>query len=205
MSTTGSEKTFDARRFYLKDLFSEDRQNLINLLLQERMENHILLLEEWVKEDTGTLIKLIDMGVMLPKPIETALTLILDRALQKGINEAFSSGHRLDGLKEFFHRSKELGYPLSKTQIQEQIQRRIEKAIRQLRDYPDPARLFTTIQKVIQACRQFDLPLNLWNIQNSFLDACNDLPQKRPEIRPLYQAFAQEIDIPSEIIGWEGE
>jgi alpha-amylase/alpha-mannosidase (GH57 family) len=198
-------ETFDARRFYLKDLFSEDRQDLINLLLQERMENHILLLEDWVKEDTGTLIKLIDMGVKLPKPIETALTLILDRALQKGINQAFSSGQRLDGLKEFFHRSSELGYPLSKTRIQEQIERRIEKAIRQLRDYPDPAQLFTTIQKVILACRQFDLPLNLWNIQNSFLDACNDLPQKRPEVRPFYQAFAQEIYIPSEIIGWEGE
>lgn len=197
--------TFDSKGYYLKDLFSEERQNLINFLLQDRMENHILLLEEWVKEDTGTLIKLIDMGVLLPKPIETALTLILDRALQKGINEAFSSGHRLDGLLEFFHRSKELGYPLSKPQIQEQIQRRIEKAIGQLRDYPDPARLFTTIQKVIQTCRQFDLPLNLWNIQNSFLDACNDLPQKRPEVRPLYQAFAQEIDIPAEIIGWEGE
>ncbi len=196
---------FDPGRFYLKDLFSEERQKLINLLLRERMENHILLLEEWVKEDTGTLIKLVDMGVSLPKPIEVALTLILDRTLQKGIDEAFAGSKRLEGLQEFFHRSQELGYPLTKELIQQRIQRRIEKAIKQLREYPEPDRLFTAIQKVIQTCHRFELPLNLWKIQNSFLDACNDLPRNRPEYRERYKAFAREIDIPSEVIGWGAE
>jgi alpha-amylase/alpha-mannosidase (GH57 family) len=194
--------TFENGPHYLKDLFSEERQNLIYLLLRERMENHILLLEEWVNEDAGTLIKLIDMGVMIPKPIETTLTIVLDRALQKGIDEALS-GQRLEGLLGFFNRSKDLGYPLRKTKVQEQIQSRIEEAIRHLREYPDPAQLFEAILKVIRVCRQFDLPLNLWNVQNSFLDACNDLPQKKPAVLPVYQAFAKEIEIPPEIIGQE--
>ena len=44
------------------------------------------------------------------------------------------------------------------------------------------------------------VPLNLWNVQNSFLDACKDLPQNKPEYRELYQVFAREIDIPPEVI-----
>ncbi len=199
------KETFAPGRFYLKDLFSEERQKLINLLLQDRMENHILLLEEWIKEDAGTLIKLIDMGVTLPNPIQMALTLIMDRTLGKGIAEAFPPSQRLEGLQEFFERSQELGYPLLKGQIQGRIERRIEKEIKQLRVYLDPERLFIAIQKMIRLCRLNAVPLNLWNIQNSFLDACKDLPQNKPEYRDLYQAFAREIDLPPEVIIWEEE
>jgi hypothetical protein len=186
-------------------LFSEDRQRLINLLLEERMENHIHLLEEWIKEDTGTLIKLIDMGVTLPNPIKMALTLIFDRTLKKGIEEAFPPREQLEGLQKFFERSQELGYPLPKGQVQGRIEAKLEKEIKQIRVYLDPERLFAAIQKLIQLCRLFDFPLNLWNVQNSFLDACKDLPQNKPEFRELYQVFAQEIDIPPEVIIWEAE
>ncbi len=199
------KEIFAPGRFYLKDLFSEERQRLINLLLQERMENHILLLEDWVKEDIGTLIKLIEMGVALPNPMKMALTLILDRALEKGLQEAFPPWQQLEGLQEFFNRSQELGYPLPKEQVQQRIQIRIEKEIKQLKVNLDPDRLFTAIYKIIQICHQFDVPLNLWNVQNSFLDACRDLPQNKPEYRKNYRAFALKIDLPPEVIGWEAE
>jgi alpha-amylase/alpha-mannosidase (GH57 family) len=199
------KEVFNPRRFYLKDLFSEDRQRLINLLLQERMENHILLLEGWIKEDTGTLIKLVDIGVTLPDPIKMALTLVFDRTLKKGIDEAFPPREQLEALQKFFERSQELGYPLPKGQVQGRIEGSIEKEIKQLRVYLDPERLFTAIQKLILLCRQFDVPLNLWNVQNSYLDACKDLPQNKPEYRELYQVFAREIDIPPEVIIWEAE
>jgi len=199
------KEIFAPGRFYLKDLFSEERQRLINLLLQERMENHILLLEEWVKEDFGTLIKLIEMGVPLPNPMKMALTLILDRTLEKGLQEAFPPWQQLEGLQEFFNRSQELGYPLPKEQVQQRIQIRIEKEIKQLKAYLDPDRLFTAIYKMIQICHQFDVPLNLWNVQNSFLDACRDLPQNKPEYQEHYRAFALKIDLPPEVIGWEAE
>ena len=199
------KESFAPGRFYLKDLFSEERQRLINLLLQERMEKQVLLLEEWVKEDTGTLIKLIQMRVDLPNPMKIALNLIMDWDLEKGIQEAFPPLQRLEGLQEFFERSQELGYPLTKEQVQQCIQRRIEKEIKQLRVYLDPERLFRAIQKLIKLCHRFDVPLNLWNIQNNFLDACKDLSQNKPEYRALYQSFALEIDIPSEVISWEAE
>ncbi len=195
----------DPRRFYLKDLFTEERQKLIDLLLQDRIENHILLLEEWVKEDIGTLIKLIEMGVALPDPIQTALALIFNRSLEKGIDEAFPPSQKFEGLTDFFVRSQELGYPLAKSQIQGRIEQKVEKEIKQLRVYLDPTRLFYTIQKMVHLCRSFNVPLNLWNVQNSFLDACKDLPQNKPEYRDLYQVFAREIDIPPAVITWEAE
>jgi hypothetical protein len=35
------------------------------------------------------------------------------------------------------------------------------------------------------------------------LDACQELPHDKPDFKTHYQAFAQEIDIPAEIIRWE--
>jgi hypothetical protein len=145
------------------------------------------------------------MGVDLPKPLKMALTLILERDLQKGISGVFSPARDSEVLEEFFHHSLELGFPLSKKQIQEAIELRIEKALRHMKGYPDPGGLFPALQKVLQICRKFDLPLNLWNIQNSFLDACKDLPREKPELRQLFEALAGEIDIPPEVISWESE
>ena len=194
---------FGSRRYYLKDLFCEERQQQIELLLQDRLDSHLRLLGDWIKEDTRTLIQLIDMGVILPKPITMALTLILDQALQKGIEEAFPPLQRVESLDAFFKRSQELGAPLTKEQIKQRIQRRIKLAINQLIDFPDPSNLFTAISKVIRLCGRNDVPLNLWNLQNSFLDACQELPHDKPDFKTHYQAFAQEIDIPAEIIRWE--
>jgi alpha-amylase/alpha-mannosidase (GH57 family) len=197
------KETFILRRFTLQDLFSEERQKMIELLLQDRLENHIRLLGEWIKEDTRTLVKLIDMGVTLPKPITMALTLVQEQALQKGIDEAFSPSQRLETLQEFFRRSRELGNPLTNEQIKQKIQGKIERELNHLRKYSDPEKLFGAISKVIHTCNHFDVSLNLWNLQNIFLDACRDLPQDRPKYRHRYLTFALEIDIPSEVISWE--
>ena len=196
---------FGERRYYLKDLFSEERQKLIEVILQEGMENHIRLMEKWVEEDMGTMIKLVDLGVPWPKPMEMTLNLIFERALQKGLAEALTHPHRLDLLEEFFSRSRELGYPLSKEKIWEAIQEKIEKAVVRLGADPDPAGLFAAIQGVIQTARQMAVPLPLWNIQNSFLDACRVLPENRPWDRGPYKAFAREIEIPPELISWRAE
>jgi hypothetical protein len=197
------KETFNSRRFNLKDLFSEERQKLITLLLRERIENHIHLLEEWVNEDMGTLIKLIDMGVALPEPMKVGLTLIFGRILRKGITDALPPAQRIEGLEEFFLRSQELGFPLTKEQIRRRLQISLEQAIQRIREYPDPGQLFASITAMIRTCRKLDVDLNLWNIQNIFLDACHDLPADKPEYRNPYQTFAESIEIPSAVIYWE--
>ena len=64
---------------------------------------------------------------------------------------------------------------------------------------------FTAIRGVIQTARQMAVPLSLWNIRNSFLDACRVLPESRPWERGPYKAFAREIEIPAELIAWGAE
>jgi len=196
---------FDPRRFYLKDLFSEERQKLIDLLLQDRLDNHLRQLGEWIKQESRTLLKMIDMGVAFPKPIAMALTLIQGEALEKALERAFSSDHSLEPLEVFFQRSQELGAPLDQEQIRQKIESRIKELIKEVKDYPVPGNLFTVFSRVIRLSAGYDVPLNLWTLQNSFLDACRDLPPDRPEFRKLYEAFGREIDIPTEVIRWELE
>jgi alpha-amylase/alpha-mannosidase (GH57 family) len=197
------KETFDPRRFNLKDLFSEERQKIINLLLQERVEKSIRLLEDWIKEDTGTLIKLIDMGVVLPQPIKMSLNMIFGRILRKGISEAFPPKGRLEPLEEFFLRAKELGFPLSPDQIRRRLEISLEQAIHNIRNAPDPGAVFTSLSAIIGICRRFDFDLNLWNIQNALLDACLNLPTDNPLYRRPYESFAAFIEIPGEVIRWE--
>ncbi|MEW6184147.1 MAG: DUF3536 domain-containing protein [Thermodesulfobacteriota bacterium] len=192
--------SFPPRRYYLKDLFPEERQRLIHLILQEGIEKQMHIMEEWVKEDRGTLIKLAEMGVARPAPIQSALNLVLDRDLDQGIREAFSSRHHLEGLKDFFEQSQELGYPLPKEEVRQRIERRMAREMEKVKGYPDPGSLFACIAEILKLCRRFDIPLNLWDIQNNFLDAGKDLPAGRQEVRDAYLSFAREIDIPPEVI-----
>jgi hypothetical protein len=157
-------------------------------------------MEEWIREDRGTLIKLTEMGVTIPAPIQSALNLVLDRDLDQGMREAFSSSHHLERLKDFFERSQELGYPLPKAEVKQRIERRMAKEMEKVKGYPDPGLLFAGISEILGLCRRFDVPINLWDIQNSFVDAGKDLPAGRQEVRDLYLAFAREIEIPPEVI-----
>jgi alpha-amylase/alpha-mannosidase (GH57 family) len=196
-------ETFTPRRFNLKDLFSEDRQRLITLLLRERIEGHIHLLEEWIQEDIGTLIKLIDMGVRLPEPIKLGLNLIFNRILRNGIREALPPRNRMEPLEEFFLRAKELGYPLTREQMQRRLEISIEQAIERAGEEADPGSVFAAITAMIRICRKNDLTLNLWNIQNALLDACLKLPEDSPLYRKPYEQFAEFIEIPGEVVRWK--
>jgi hypothetical protein len=74
------------------------------------------------------------------------------------------------------------------------------KCLYPLTKKPDPGRIFKSISKVLQLTNQFDIPGNLWNIQNAFLDACRDLPKEKAKMQNLYQDFTRQIEIPFEII-----
>lgn len=192
---------FPERRFYLKDLFVEEREKLIQHILEEGTEKHVLLLEEWVREEWGTLIRLAQMGVTLPVPLKAALDLILDRTLEKGIREAFSAlVPSLETLKDFFKKFRELDSPLPPERVLGRIERRIEKEIQGLLTASDPERVFSIIVAVLELCRQVGQPLRLWDMQNGFLDVFRELPPSPGEIRNAYLDFARKIEILPDVL-----
>jgi alpha-amylase/alpha-mannosidase (GH57 family) len=197
------KENFEPRRFNLKDIFSEERQKLINQLLQERIDRNIHLLEDWIKEDIGTLTKLIDMGVDLPQPLKVGLEMVFGRILRKGITEALPPKARLEPLEEFFMRANELGFPLAHEKIIRRIAISLEQAIHKIGEASDPDQFFDSLAAIIGICRKFGLELNLWNIQNALLDACLDLPKGDLLYRKPYESFAEFIQIPGKVIRWE--
>jgi hypothetical protein len=164
------------------------------------MENHIQSMAEWVQEDLGTFIKLTGLGVHLPQPIEAALPLVFERILEKALVRVLDSPERTGELEDFFVRSRELGYPLTKERIWEIARGRIGQALRDLVDRPDSEALLAAIQGIIRTCRQWEVPVTLWDIQNHFLDACRESGRDRFVIKEIYRVFSREIEIPPEVI-----
>jgi alpha-amylase/alpha-mannosidase (GH57 family) len=192
--------SFPERRFYLKDLLAEERQKLIYRILEEGTEKQVILLEAWVHEEWGTLIRLAQMGVPLPSPLKAALDLIMERDLEKGLREAFAPASSLETLKRFFEKSQDLGFPLPLDRVLKRIERRMEKELRGLPGPPDPARVFSTVSAVLDLCLKAGQPLGLWNLQNAFIDALRRLSPLSAEERPLYLSFGRKIEIPIEVL-----
>lgn len=194
------KEAFSERRFYLKDLFAEERKRLIHLILEEATEKQVLLLEEWVRLEWGTLIRLAQMGVPMPTPLKAALDLIMDRTLEKGIREAFAPVPSLETLKGFFEKSRDLGFPLALDRILKRIERRLEKALQGLTASGAPEQVFSTVSAVLDLCRQAGHPLRLWDLQNGFIDGLRAQPPSSREMRQAYLRFARILEIPPEVL-----
>ncbi len=195
--------SFAPVRFSLKDLFAEERQRMINRILRERMENHLLLLEGWIKEETGTILRLNEINMPLPEPMRAALTLIFERLLEKGLREALSSLQGTAALHLFLERSRELNFPLPKARIQERVQRKTAEAIRKIDPFQGGRETLKAVVAILELCQAYAVPVSLWHIQNNFLDLCRTINPVHAVDTETYLTFARFIEIPPEVIEWE--
>jgi hypothetical protein len=123
--------------------------------------------------------------------------------LKKSLDQMLASPEGMGSLEDFFIRSRELGHPLTKERTWDILQKRIGAALKGLPQHPDPESLLAAVQGIIRTCRQWEVPVQLWDVQNHFLDACRELGQEQLKNKEIYLMFSREIEIPPEVIPWE--
>ena len=188
------------RHYYLKDLFLEERRHLIDLILKGRLEEYYQQMGEWVRADEGVMKKLVDWEVPIPPPMDWSLRLSLKKAWDQALEEGPTDSRHWEALSRLVERMKKLEFPIDKNQMAETIQRKAALWMKDLVEAPDPSSIFIQVKDLLAGAGRLGLPVNLWSVQNSFLDACLQVAKLSPQGLNEYQAFAQELELPVSVV-----
>ncbi len=197
------KELFSGRHYLLRDLFQEERRRLIDLILDKRLGVYYRQFRDWVGADEGVFRKLVEWGVPLPPPMHWVLRLSLNRAWEKGLSENPLTPRRWEDLGKLMQRMEKLGFPVDRQQLGEGIQARIEQRLHSLAADPRTANLFLRVKDHWQGAKDLGLPINLWAVQDAFLDACLLTGSLEPGVREAYWGFAGEIGLPAEVLPFQ--
>ena len=101
---------------------------------------------------------------------------------------------------------KKLKFPIDKNQMAETIQGKVALWMKDLVGVPEPSFIFGRVRELLNGAGKLSLPVNLWSVQNSFLDACLLVSDLSPQGRKDYRAFAAELELPVSVVpGGGGE
>jgi hypothetical protein len=95
---------------------------------------------------------------------------------------------------------KKLEFPIDKNQMAETIQGKSALWMKDLVGAPDPSSIFIRVKDLLAGAGGLDLPVNLWSVQNSFLDACLLVSDLSPQRLNEYRAFAEELELPVSVV-----
>jgi hypothetical protein len=194
---------FQGNRYQLKDLFPREREKLIGTILKQRMNEYYTMLREWAREDEGTLRKLADLNMPIPLPMKTASQLSFDFDFMEALEETLASSLNLDSLTHLMEHARDHGYTVKSDEMARTFKGKLEALLLGLPDHKDPENLFGRLGMLLKVSELMGIPLDLWAIQNRFLDACLCLDPPGPEVKAAYEAFSPRIGIPSQVIPWK--
>ncbi len=197
---------FGGSHYSLKDLFREERRRLIDLILNERLQEYYQQMGEWVRVDEGVMKILVDWEVPIPPPMGWALRLSLGKAWDQAMEEGPADSRQWDALIRLVERMKKLKFPIDKNQMAETIQGKVALWMKDLVGAPEPSFIFGRVRELLNGAGKLSLPVNLWSVQNSFLDACLLVSDLSPQGMNDYRAFAAELELPVSVVpGGGGE
>ena len=95
---------------------------------------------------------------------------------------------------------KNLGFPFDKNRMSETIQEHTACWMRDLSETTDPSSVFIRVKDLLDGAKRPCLPVNLWAVQNGFLDACLLAADLSPRAVNEYRAFAEDLELPVSVV-----
>ncbi len=178
----------------------EERRHLIDLILEDRLKEYYQQMGEWVRVDEGVMKKLLHWGVPLPPPMGWALRQSLKKAWDQALEEGPVDTRKWEALSSLLERMQKLEFPIDKNQMAETFQQKATQWMKGLAQAPEPSSVFGRVRELLAGAGKLGLAVNLWPVQNSFLDACLLVSDLSPRGLNEYRAFAEELELPVSVV-----
>ncbi|MBI5583887.1 MAG: DUF3536 domain-containing protein [Deltaproteobacteria bacterium] len=194
------KEIFGGNPYSLKNLFREERHRLIDLILKERLGAYHKQFREWVSADEGVIRKLAEWQVPLPPAMRSVLKHSINQAWEEALGDESSPPGRWEVLGRLVRRMEKLGFPVNREQLGENLRSRIEELLRRLPGHPHPGTLFDRLRDLLRGAQGLGLPINLWSVQDAFLDACLLADHLELGVREGYERLAAEMELGKDVL-----
>jgi alpha-amylase/alpha-mannosidase (GH57 family) len=189
--------------YYLKDLFVDEQRRIVRMVLRERFQEYRQTLEVLVEKDLGILARLGAMGFPIPEPLTVAATVHVNRRIHRILKELPKNGNSLDEAQGLLTRSLTWGYRPDRANWGRSLVRRMEKGLEDLGSGAlGPGEVFPLCTRILETSERLEIPLNLWRVQNLFLQACRGSRAGWEEWLKEADALARRLHLRANLLPW---
>jgi hypothetical protein len=204
--TTLIAREFPGRAHRLDDLFKDEQRRIIGIVLQDRFEDYQRIFEHLANQDEDLLNRLGQLKYPIPKALRAAASTYLDAHL----NDAIDSLRRgetfdLDAIEQLRDRGRSWGYQPETDTLGRVLVEALQQILDEIRPDADLAAITSRASLILDAAAQLGVSLELWQVQNRFLDAFNQLSETGTLDQSLRQTFAQlvtQLNLEPSLLGW---
>jgi len=183
----------------LDDLFLDEQRLIVDRILHERVNRYNVQVERFFERDRALIKRLVRLKFPIPEPMRMAAGAAADRRMMRLVNQV-RDGETMQALSEFYEEVKLWGYRPPAEAWERRLLLLLEKKLLDLQGGAEAEPLLREAQYVLQTARIMDIPLNLWNIQNRFVEICR---KRAADFQPCgdeIRAFARRILLSPEVL-----
>jgi hypothetical protein len=178
----------------LQELFRDEQRRIVENILEERVEDYQVLFEQLFDQDHGLLRRLGLLRYPIPEPMKMAAKVCTERRIRERA-EKLDTREDLEGFSQLLDQAKQWGYRIDVQEWERFFLLRLEQAIRGLFRTEDVGSTLAKAETILEGAERLGVKLNLWNIQNLYVEVCNQRASFLEAHREAVTTFASRIQM----------
>jgi hypothetical protein len=185
---------FKGSTHQLKDLFRDEQRRIVEATLKERIQDYQALLEQLFEQDRALLKRLAVLRYPIPEPMMIAARECTERRIRERAGR-LESPQDLPGFSQLLEEAKQWGYRPETSKWERFFLSRLERCVGELHHVDAVGSILTKAGTLLEAAERLEVKLNLWNIQNLYIEVCNQRAPFLQAHREAVATFASRIQM----------
>jgi len=181
---------FGQSTYQLRDLFRDEQRRIIEIILSRRVEAYRDEFERFFQQDQPLLRRLGVLKYPVPEPMKMAASVATEKKIQKLVARIGEEGG-VQALAALLDQSREWSFRPDAVKWERFLLQTLEKKIQHLPEARDFGAALKAAENILKAAGILRLPLNLWNVQNLYVQICREREAGFLPYREQIRSFAQ--------------
>jgi alpha-amylase/alpha-mannosidase (GH57 family) len=190
---------FEGPTHQLQDLFRDEQRRIVESILEERVEDYQVLFEQLFDQDHGLLRRLGLLRYPIPEPMKMAAKVCTERRIRERA-EKLDTREDLEGFSQLLDQANQWGYRIDVQEWERFFLLRLERTIGGLFGTEEVGSTLAKAETILEGAERLGVKLNLWNIQNLYVEICNQRASFLEAHQEAVAAFASRIQMNSDAL-----
>lgn len=195
----GLLESFQRPTHRLKDLFRDEQRRIIQTVLRGRIADYQALGEQLFEQDSVLLRRLGALQYPIPEPMRVVAQFCTENRMRT-LLDRMQGDEELGSLAALMEEARQWGYRLDVERWERYLLLSLEQRVEGLRTTDRILTELRRAQRLLKVAEILGLPMNLWNVQNVFIEVCRERLAVFEAFKEEIQAFASSINLTSEVL-----
>jgi hypothetical protein len=187
-------ESFRGPTHQLRDLFRDEQRKIVEDTLKDRVEDYQVMFEKLFDQDDALLQRLAALRYPIPEPMKMAAKVSTERRIRE-FARRLESPEDLQGFSQLLDQARQWGYRYEAGEWERLLLVLLEEAVRGLLKTDDISATLEKAGYILEAAEVLKIKLNLWNVQNLYVLACNQRASFLEAHKEAVTSFASRIQL----------